>query len=100
MNHDDLPLFVAGSDTSKEAAESIAKDTPRLNRLVLEEITEAGGLTCDEIEVRLSMTHQTCSPRVHELKEAGRIRDSGMRRKTRGGRSATVWVVSSEATNV
>ena len=94
MNDDDgMPLFVHGSDTSQEAAESIAKDTNRLRALVLEEIRDAGGLTCDEIEARLEMRHQTCSARVHELMAAGRIRDSGMRRKTRSGRNAVVWVI-------
>lgn len=91
----DLPLFARGSDTSKEAAESIAKDTGRLRLLVLEEIRDAaGGLTCDEIEIRLELTHQTCSPRVNELMRSGRIRDSGVRRKTRGGRNAAVWVLA------
>lgn len=94
MITDDMPLFNRGSDTSREAAESIAKDTNRLRRLVLEEIRDGGGLTCDECEERLNLRHQTCSARVHELMEAGRIRDSGMRRKTRSGRNATVWVMS------
>lgn len=93
VNDDDgMPLFVHGSDTSQEAAESIAKDTGRLRLLVLEEIRDCGGATCDELEVRLNLTHQTCSPRVVELRDRGQIRDSGMRRKTRGGRFAVVWV--------
>jgi len=94
MIEDELPtLFNRGSDTSEEAAESIAKDTQRLRRLVYEEIRESGGLSCDEIEERLGMKHQTCSARVHDLHALGRIRDSGMRRKTRSGRNAIVWVL-------
>lgn len=88
------PPSAAGSDTSEAAAESIAKDTNRLRCLVLEEIRDAGGLTCDECEERLALKHQTCSARVYELKGSGRIRDSGMRRKTRSGRNAVVWVVA------
>lgn len=90
-----MPAFNRGNAESEAAAESIAKDTPRLRRLVFEEIRDAGGLTSDECEERLGMRHQTCSARVHELMTEGKIRDSGMRRKTRSGRTATVWVAES-----
>lgn len=49
------------------------------------------GATCDEIEVALSLSHQTASARVRDLFKAGSIRDSGIRRNTRTGRKATVW---------
>jgi hypothetical protein len=87
--------FVFGSATSKAAAESIEKDTNRLRKLVFEEIRDAGscGLTCDEVEARLDLRHQTASARVRELALAGQIIDSELKRKTRSGRAAVVWVV-------
>ena len=86
--------FVFGSDRSKAAAESIEKDTNRLRRLVYEEIKEAGssGMTCDEVEARLDLKHQTVSARMRELAIAGRIIDSELKRKTRSGRAAVVWI--------
>lgn len=46
--------------------------------------------TCDELEVRLGLTHQTCSAAVNNLMNEGRIVADGTR-KTRSGRSARVW---------
>lgn len=48
--------------------------------------------TCDELEVRLGMSHQTCSARISEM-WGGRhptIKRSGKTRKTRSGRAANV----------
>lgn len=68
----------APADASKILAYIIREDRPK-------------GATCDEIEVALSMSHQTASARVRDLFKAGIIRDSGIRRNTRTGRKATVW---------
>ena len=65
-------------DASKILAYIIREDRPK-------------GATCDEIEVALSLSHQTASARVRDLFKAGSIRDSGLRRNTRTGRKATVW---------
>lgn len=86
------PPFVRGSDTSEEAAESVIGITGKLRRMVYEEIWRASdGRTCDEVEERLGMRHQTASARIRELSQKGHIRDSGLRRTTRSGRPATVW---------
>jgi hypothetical protein len=93
----DLPLrapYARGSDTSKEAAESVEPCSGTLRGVVLEQIAKFGtyGMTCDEAEVATGLTHQTCSARVNELMRLGAIVDSGRRRKTRSKRRATVWV--------
>jgi hypothetical protein len=82
------------AETSREARGSI--DTQRLRVQVLEAIRRAGriGATCDEIEIGEGMPHQTCSARVSELASMGRIKDSYVRRKTRRGRKAVVWVLA------
>jgi hypothetical protein len=55
------------------------------------------GRTADELIVELDRGHATVSARVNELANAGWIVDSGIRRKTRSGRDAVVWVASDAA---
>ena len=85
--------YAKGSDTSKEAAESMTPHVGRLAHQVLGYIVRQGirGATCDEIEEALDLRHQTASARVNELMNRGMIVDRGYRRKTRSGRRATVW---------
>lgn len=84
------PGFVAGSDTSEAAAESVRLDAGEMRARVLGYIRRVAA-TCDEIEVALGMRHQTASARIRELALLGRIVDSGIRRQTRSGRFAVVW---------
>lgn len=49
--------------------------------------------TDEELCVRLKMDPNTERPRRWELSEAGKIVDSGKRRKTRTGSPAIVWKV-------
>lgn len=81
-------------DTSTNALRSIDSIAQQVRARVLREIAAQGGLTCDEVEVALDMRHQTISPRVNELMKQGLIADSGLRRKTRSGHEAAVWVVA------
>ena len=85
--------FVAGSDTSEKAAGETEPFRLSLSARVLKVIKSSGGhgATDDEIEVKLMLRHQTASARRRELVLSGAIRDSGERRKTRSGRTATVW---------
>jgi len=93
--------FSNGS-TSKDAANALYRDLPRLERKVYLAIAAAGGtgLTCDEAEQVTALPHTTCSARINGLVKRGRvgprvlIRDSGLRRKTSSGRNAIVWVVA------
>lgn len=53
--------------------------------------------TCDDLEVRLGMSHQTCSARISEMQRVycgmpACIKRSGKKRKTRSGRAANVMV--------
>lgn len=96
-----IPKYVAGSDTSFMAAENIAPLVGKLQQMVLDAALTEGtrGVTCDEVEIILDMPHQTASARINELKdddpETGRpqmLYDSGVRRKTRHGQLAIVWI--------
>lgn len=98
MTQERLPYFgraphVVGSDTSQSAGESIEPSACVLRERVYLCIAD-GGATCDEVEQRTGLRHQTASARVRELALSGRIRDTGQRRKTRSGRNAAVWVAS------
>lgn len=55
-----------------------------------------GGATTDELVARLG-PHESVSGRVTELANAGWIVDSGVKRRTRKGRDAIVWVPSPAA---
>jgi predicted transcriptional regulator len=92
-----MAKYVRGSDTSEAAAMSLQSILPSMSAQVLETLEEAGshGATCDEVEVELGMRHQTASARIKGLVDNGLAVDSGMRRRTRSGRKATVWLASS-----
>lgn len=79
-------------DTSRAAAEAIEPSAGSLRGMVLDLIRYRGNATDDEIESELDLRHQTASARRRELVLGGLIFDSGLRRKTRSGRNAIVWV--------
>ena len=100
----DLPLFESGylpphhkgSDTSREAARSVAEDAPTQRSEVYGYILARGqaGATDAEIERGLSMLRQSVCARRNELVRLGMIRDSGRRRTApHTGRLCAVWVV-------
>jgi hypothetical protein len=89
MNTDTIPHN--GTDTSVDAATSIEEHLPRLERAVLEVIVYHDGATCDEVEQKTGLAHQTASARIRGLAKRNVIRDSGSRRPTRSGRKAIVW---------
>lgn len=94
MIYPNEPGFVAESDTSESAASRMTKAVV-LREQVRARVEAAGwsGATCDELEVALSMKHQTCSARCTELKLEHHIFPNGKKRMTRGGHRAAVYVV-------
>lgn len=87
--------FVAGSDTSEAAAESLEPSLNRLEAQVFSAIAARGeqGVTDDELELMTGLRHQTVSARRRTLVLKQLICDSTRRRLTRSGRSAVVWIV-------
>lgn len=83
-----------GTATSNAAATSMRPHAARLREFVFAAIDRAGvnGLTCDECEAALKMSHQTVSARFNELARLGKIFPIGQR-KTRSGRNAVIWSV-------
>ena len=84
----------SNNTTSKEAAEEIKPMIENLEEQVFSEIRKRidFGMTCDEIEIILKMSHQTASARIRGLFLKDMIKASDLYRKTRTGRKAIVWV--------
>ena len=76
-------------DTQDAAWESIQPRAGSIAAKVLEAITNEP-MTCDEVEQRLGLTHQTCSAAIHHLMKDGAVVADGVR-PTRSGRTARVW---------
>lgn len=84
---------VRESETSIAAASSIDASRKTMLAKVFSHIKSRGahGATDDEIEIALDWRHQTVSARRRELVLGNHIVDSGERRATRSGRTASVW---------
>lgn len=84
-----------GVDTSIAGAEHIAEALPRLQSDVLAVIKAAGlhGATGDEIATALEWERHRVRPRTSELRNLGRIVDSGKRRLSQQGVASIVWII-------
>ena len=89
------PRSTRGQTTRWDTQDAAWEDAqPRVGTIaanLLASITEYPA-TCDELEIRHGLTHQTCSAAVNWLMRHGQIVADGTR-KTRSGRSARVWIV-------
>jgi hypothetical protein len=80
---------------SQEAADAIARRTPRLRALVLSVFKETSvGMTADQVAGVLDLPILSIRPRVAELHRLGEIRPTDERRRNASGMSATVWRVA------
>lgn len=86
---------VRGSQTSTDAAESIAPAVGTLQARVYEFLKSKAdrGATDEEMQLGLDMSPSTQRPRRVELVRKGLVIDSGEKRETKSGRSAVVWKV-------
>lgn len=78
--------------TSRDAWESIDKDS--IDGKILACLNEAGmvGRMCWQIEEQTGLAHQSCSGNLRHLVERGFVVRSERRGKTPTGRSAFYWV--------
>lgn len=80
-----------GNEQSRAAWDSMhTRDLATIREDVYRAIKTHQGLTCDEIEWILGLSHQTASARCTELLQRGFITRIGIR-KTRSGRNAAVY---------
>ena len=101
-----LPFFTPTpahnhTETSKEAAVSIEDKLGPMCRVVRSALADApDGLTCEEVEVKTGLKHQTASARLKQLQDAGyaewRPDKNGNHRKrpNSSGRNAKVYFFS------
>lgn len=79
-------------DTSRVSRDKLNKHKNDYRRKVYAFISNNMGATCEEVELGLSMRHETTSGFIRFLTQDGYLKDSGTRRQTRSGRSAIVWI--------
>ncbi len=79
-------------DTSIEAAGQIAGQVIAIRERVFRAISEKPD-TDQGLSIRLRMAENTVRPRRVELEKAGRVIDSGGRRRSTSGRKAIVWEI-------
>lgn len=77
-------------DTSAAALSQIAPRSATLRELAMHEF-HWSNLTADEVAARLGENVLAIRPRITELANAGKIQDSGTRRRNESGKSAIVW---------
>jgi hypothetical protein len=94
---DDIGRFhgpAAGApETERLAALRVYPHTGTSRRRVLDFLGECGatGATDEEVGIALRMRWRSVAPRRNELMNGGWVEDSGLRRPTESGASATVW---------
>lgn len=83
-----------GVETSVDAAQSMKLPAAVIREQIARyvEAQNLNGATCDEVEIALGISHQTCSARFKDLKDAGRFIQTEDKRPTRSGRNAFVCV--------
>ncbi len=93
MTTESLP-YVAGSATSKAAADAMANHVVKARLRILDAIKAAGihGLTRQQITEQTNICGDSVRPRCVELIEAGLITPSDEIRRTVTGRAAEVLV--------
>jgi hypothetical protein len=84
-----------GGDAQSVSANKVTDKSRDRSRIVayLATVSDA---TCDEVEIALSMNHQTCSARFSDLKRANHIIPGNGKRPTRSGCLAQTWKLSDE----
>ncbi len=83
--------------TSRDAYESVNRGNIPIRTQILDLFDlvrfnkSVPNWTCDELECVLDGKHQTVSASIRSLVKEGLVRNSGLKRKTRSGRSAICW---------
>lgn len=91
------PVAQGKTDTSAAAAERIDPHTPNLREMCYYLVRDHtyveyyGGITADEAAAVMNRSVLSVRPRFTELKDMGKIMDSGIRRKNDTDNSQIVW---------
>jgi len=95
---DGLSMENIPQETRRESYAAVTQDTAARRRVILEMLTEHGGMTAREIAVELQKRGITptdernyAAPRLSELLEAGKIEAVDTKICDHSGRSVAVW---------
>lgn len=93
------PTGPRGGDTSRAALAVVEHSSATVRANVKAHVALMGptGATGDEIASALIIDKYAVRPRTSELRAAGEIVDSGMRRKSQSGVASIVWVLAEYA---
>jgi len=90
-------------ETRRESYEAAKQDAAARRRVILEILTEHGGMTAREVAGELHRRGITptdernfAAPRLTELKEAGKVEVTGKRPCKQTGRNVAVWAVKAK----
>lgn len=78
-------------ETALHAAEAMVPRAPIIRTMVIEALRAKSPLGADEIAKEIGVDFLSVRPRLSELHEQGRVRDSGHRTTSRSGRQAIAW---------
>lgn len=90
------PVGHCGIGGSPAAAAMVASTVKARRQAVLDLLSVAGpaGATAEEIADRLEKLPHDITPRISDLRKAGRVVDSRRRRENRNGIKITVWILA------
>lgn len=94
INRPHAPWRRDAKDTSRKAGQDALGRSGTQRRRIYDQVFLAGsqGMTADEIGDKLGLPPQSVSARINGLHSDGHLADSGLRRKTKWGHDAIVWV--------
>lgn len=99
---DIVPPHQKHSDTSRAAAASMIPKFKGLMLSLMKFFKARGdiGMTDEEGQYMSQVNGNSYRPARVKLQEYGLVKDSGMRRRTRSGKDAVVWVVTADGKDV
>lgn len=83
--------------TAGLAAEWMSDKATKMHAQIMRLLLRHGGLTTEQMENIMKRKHQSVSPRVNEMRDAGWLYDSGRTMETSSGCEAIVWRLSTRA---
>jgi predicted transcriptional regulator len=80
--------------TSREAWREMIPHAAKLNRQIMEALSEQGLATCQQIEETIQRDHQAVSGNLRHLVTDGYVKASGSFGLTKSGRKAILWQIA------
>lgn len=84
------------TDTSHAAADDVRRKAETIRKRVMRQLTlsHPDPLSSEEIAHLLDLPYESVQPRLAELRNAGKVIDSGVRRESRFGKRIIAWALT------